>query len=127
MATLGIGTTIVECVRIANMIERHGEQFLIRVYTGEEIDRCVESANAAQMFATRWAAKEATLKAMNCYRQRIMWTEIELVSDQKSGPSINLSGHAKEWADLQGIESLHVSVGMCRTHATAYVVASDES
>lgn len=109
------------------MIERHGEQFLIRVYTGEEIERCVESANAAQMFASRWAAKEATLKAMNCYQQRIMWTDIEMVSDKQSGPSINLSGLAKDWAEQQGIESLHVSTGTCRTHATAYVIASDES
>ncbi len=126
MATLGIGTTIVECVRIANMIERHGEQFLLRVYTGPEIDRCVESANAAQMFATRWAAKEATLKAMNCYRQQIMWTDIEVITDRKSGPTISLSGRAKEWAEQHGIETLHISLAACRTHATAYVVATDE-
>lgn len=126
MAILGIGTNIVECVRIANMIERHGEQFLLRVYTGQEIDHCVASANSHQMFATRWAAKEATLKAMGCYQSRIMWTDIEVVANSKIGPSINLSGHAGEWAERQGIETLHISMGMCRTHATAYVIAMDE-
>ncbi|QDV63497.1 MULTISPECIES: holo-ACP synthase [Crateriforma] len=126
MATLGIGTTIVECVRIANMIDRHGEQFLLRVYTGSEIDRCVESAQASQMFASRWAAKEATLKAMNCYRQQIMWTDIEVVVDRATGPSISLYGRAQQWAEMHGIETLHVSLAACRTHATAYVVATDE-
>ncbi len=34
----GIGTDIVECLRIAQMIERHGEQFINRVYSDHEID-----------------------------------------------------------------------------------------
>jgi hypothetical protein len=33
MPILGIGTDIVEVVRIGQMIERHGEVFLQRVYT----------------------------------------------------------------------------------------------
>jgi len=34
---IGIGTDIVECLRIAQMIERHGELFINRVYTPLEI------------------------------------------------------------------------------------------
>ncbi|HEX4070667.1 MAG TPA: 4'-phosphopantetheinyl transferase superfamily protein, partial [Planctomycetaceae bacterium] len=37
---LGIGTDIVEIVRIGQMIERHGEHFLQRVFTEEEIRYC---------------------------------------------------------------------------------------
>src|SRR5947199_4182050 len=33
MDILGIGTDIVECLRIRRMIERHGELFLTRVFT----------------------------------------------------------------------------------------------
>jgi hypothetical protein len=39
MNVFGIGTEIIECVRIAKMIERHGELFLERVYTPEEVER----------------------------------------------------------------------------------------
>ena len=40
MTIHGIGTDIIECLRIAKMIERHGELFLTRVYTPHEIEYC---------------------------------------------------------------------------------------
>jgi len=40
MEIVGIGTEIVECVRIGRMIEEHGELFLTRVFTTEEIRWC---------------------------------------------------------------------------------------
>lgn len=126
MAILGIGTEIVENVRIAKMIETHGEQFLERVYTANEIEYCVRTPNAAQYFATRWAAKEAVMKAMRCRRQGVRWNDIEVVVSAGEGPSVALSGAADLFAQQVGIERLHVSLGACRTHATAYVVATDE-
>mgnify|MGYP001823994787 CR=1 FL=1 len=56
MSIFAVGTEIVETVRIAKMIETHGEQFLERVYTADEIEYCVQTADAPQHFATRWAA-----------------------------------------------------------------------
>jgi holo-[acyl-carrier protein] synthase len=126
MAIIGIGTEIVECVRIAKMIETHGEQFLERVYTANEIEYCVQTPNAAQYFATRWAAKEAVMKAMRCRHQGVRWTDIEVVVNPGEGPGVILSGAAALFAQQSGVERLHVSLGACRTHATAYVVATDE-
>ena len=126
MAILGIGTEIVECVRIAKMIEAHGEQFLERVYTSNEIGYCLRTANANQHFAKRWAAKEAAMKALRCRHQGIRWTDIEIVVAVGEGPLVVLGGAAADWAEQKGIEKLHVSFGACRTHATAYVLATDE-
>ena len=126
MGILGIGTEIVECVRIAKMIEAHGEQFLERVYTPNEIEYCLRTANANQHFATRWAAKEAAMKAMRCRQQGVRWTDIEIMVNPGEGTVIVLGGAAAIWADQVGIERLHVSLGACRTHATAYVLATDE-
>jgi phosphopantetheine--protein transferase-like protein len=64
MNVLGIGTDITECLRIAQMIERHGELFVGRVYTPAEIEYCRSRKQATQHFAGRWAAKEAILKAL---------------------------------------------------------------
>lgn len=125
MTILGTGTEIVECVRIANMIDTHGEQFLERVYTPAEIEHCFRTANANQRFAQRWAAKEAAMKAMRCRHQGVRWTDIEIVNSGE-GPVIVLGGAAAIWAEQVGIEKLHVSLGACRTHATAYVLATDE-
>ncbi|MFK8112675.1 MAG: holo-ACP synthase [Rubripirellula sp.] len=125
MTILGTGTEIVECVRIANMLETHGEQFLERVYTANEIEYCLHTANRTQHFAKRWAAKEATMKAMRCRNQGIRWTDIEIVVTTE-GPMIALGGAAAIFAEQNGIEKMHVSLGACRTHATAYVLVTDE-
>ena len=58
-AIVGIGTDIVEVVRIGNMIERHGELFLNRVFTEDEVRYCQRRKEYTQHYAGRWAAKEA--------------------------------------------------------------------
>lgn len=125
MAILGIGTEIIECVRISKMIETHGEQFLERVYTPNEIEYCFGTANAPQRFAKRWAAKEAVMRALSCRDQGVRWTDIE-VTMTADGPSIILNGAAESFAEEIGIARLHVALSACRTHATAYVLATDE-
>ncbi len=86
MTILGTGTEIVECIRISKMLETHGEQFLERVYTQNEIEYCLHTANATQHFAKRWAAKEAAMKAMRCRNQGVRWTDIEIVVNAGEGP-----------------------------------------
>lgn len=126
MAVIGIGTEIVECVRIAKMIETHGEQFLSRVYSPDEIDFCAQKPNATQHFSTHWAAKEAVMKALQCRNQGVRWTDVEIESSLRAGPGVVLGGAAQNWSEQLGIVRIHLSVGACRTHATAYVIATDE-
>ena len=123
MAIFAVGTEIVETVRIAKMIETHGEQFLERVYTPDEIEYCVQTADAPQHFATRWAAKEAIMKALRCRRRGVRWNEIEIVVRPGVGHDVILTGTASQCAADRDIENLHLSVSACRTHAVAHVVA----
>ena len=81
MNVLGVGTDITECLRIAQMIERHGELFVGRVYTPAEIEYCRSRKQATQHFAGRWAAKEAILKALGTgWRRGISWRDIEVIN-----------------------------------------------
>lgn len=125
MAVIGIGTEIIECVRIAKMIETHGEQFLNRVYTQGEIDHCMGRPNAMQQFSTRWVAKESVMKAIRCHHQGVRWSEIEVVIRPGDGPAIELSGVAAIWAEQMEVDQILISLGACRTHATAYAIALD--
>ena len=59
---VGLGTDIIEIVRIGQMVERHGELFLGRVYTDDEVSYCQRRKESYQHFAGRWAAKEAVMK-----------------------------------------------------------------
>ena len=56
MNVIGIGTDIVETLRIAQMIERHGELFLHRVYTLREIEYCSARKAATQHYTVNSAA-----------------------------------------------------------------------
>jgi len=123
MNVFGIGTEIIECVRIAKMIERHGELFLERVYTVEEVDFCSRRASSIQHYAARWAAKEATVKALHGRSQGIRWNQIEVRVELNLGPQIELNGRAAQWAAHCGIDQVRLSIGSCRTHATAFVMA----
>jgi holo-[acyl-carrier protein] synthase len=124
MEILGIGTDIVECLRIGKMIEQHGELFLRRVYTPREIRYCQSRKHAIEHFAGRWAAKEAILKAMGTgWSQGIAWTDIEVRSGQGERPEVLVGGVAKEVTRERGIGEILVSISHCRTYATAYAMA----
>jgi holo-[acyl-carrier protein] synthase len=127
MTILGIGTDIVECLRIAQIIERHGDLFINRVYTDYEIRYCRARKAATQHFAGRWAAKEAVLKALGTgWRRGISWRDIEVRSMPGGRPMVALRGGAKEVIEQSGIREMHISISHCRSHATACAVAVGE-
>jgi len=127
MSIIGTGIDIVECLRIAQMIERHGELFISRVYTDHEIEYCSARKAATQHYAGRWAAKEAVLKALGTgWRRGISWRDIEIRNDHKGAPTVKLRGGARDVMEKARIARLHVSISHCRNFAVAYVVAEGE-
>lgn len=124
MKVLGIGTDIIECLRIAQMIERHGELFINRVYTPYEIRYCSSRKQATQHYAGRWAAKEAILKALGTgWRRGISWRDIEVRNDSQGKPVVGLRGGARDLVEQLGIREMLVSISHCRSHAMAYALA----
>jgi holo-[acyl-carrier protein] synthase len=121
---VGLGTDIVEILRIAKMIERHGEMFLERVYTEEEIRYCQRRKESFQHFAGRWAAKEAVMKTLGTgFVRGIRWQDIEIVVERSGQPKIRLHGGAGELAERLGIREFHITISHCRAYATATAVA----
>ncbi|HEV3164111.1 MAG TPA: holo-ACP synthase [Isosphaeraceae bacterium] len=124
MQIIGIGTDIIECVRIGRMIEQHAELFLRRVYTDREIRYCQSRKHAIEHFAGRWAAKEAILKAIGTgWARGICWTDLEVRNDQGGQPKVLVRGGAKDIAIERGIGDILISISHCRTYATAYALA----
>lgn len=127
MHIIGIGTDITECLRIANMIERHGELFICRVYTDIEISYCSTRKAATQHYAGRWAAKEAVLKALGTgWRRGISWRDVEVANLPSGAPTIVLHAGARDVADSLGIAQMHISISHARSHAVAYAIAEGE-
>ena len=121
---IGIGTDIIECLRIAQMIERHGELFINRVYTSHEIQYCKSRKLATQHYAGRWAAKEAILKALGTgWRKGISWRDIEIRNEPGGRPVVAMRGGARDVVEQLGITQMLISISHCRSHATAYALA----
>ena len=124
MPILGTGIDIVECLRIAQMIERHGELFITRVYTDHEIEYCSARKAATQHYAGRWAAKEAVMKTLGTgFTRGVGWQDIEVANRRSGEPKIVLSGGAKELAAQRGIDEILTTISHCRAYATATAIA----
>ena len=128
MAIINIGTDIVECARIGEMIERHGDHFKERIFTLAEIAYCQSHRKSAvERFAGRFAAKEAILKAIGTgWRNGISWLELEVRPASTGRPLVALGGVARAHALSVGIASIHLSISHCRAYATATAVADDQ-
>jgi holo-[acyl-carrier protein] synthase len=121
---VGLGTDIIEVVRIGEMIERHGELFLQRVFTEQEIRYCQARKHAMQHYAGRWAAKEAVMKTLGTgFSKGVGWRDIEVASRRSGQPYIELSGGALETARNNGIDEVLITISHCRAYATATAVA----
>ncbi len=122
MEIVGIGTSVVECVRVGRMIERYGERFLERVYTPHEVRGCRARRAPTEHYAGRWAAKQAVLQCLGLRGGRaVRWTDVEVRGD---GPfRVYVGGVAKERTAALGIADVLVTIGHCRAYATAYAMA----
>jgi holo-[acyl-carrier protein] synthase len=124
MEIIGIGTNIVECLRVGRMIEQHGEVFLARIYTEDEIRFCQSRKRATEHFAARWAAKAAILEALSTpWRRGIEWTDIEIRQEPGAVPQVLLAGATKDLAQSLRVGNIFLSLAHCRAYATAYAIA----
>jgi len=125
---IGLGTDIIEVVRIGQMIERHGEHFLQRVYTDAEITYCQKAKECFQHYAGRWAAKEAIMKTLGTgFTKGVGWTDIEVLNRKSGRPVVELSGGAARVASNLGIDEILITISHCRAYATATAVALQHS
>lgn len=127
MRVFGIGTDIIECSRIEEMITKHDTIFIDRVFTPEEIEYCSGRKASSQHFAGRWAAKEAILKAIGTgWAKGIKWTDIEIKNEPGGRPVVNLTGAAKKICSSNGITTVLISISHCKAFATAFATAVND-
>ncbi len=93
---LGIGSDICDVRRIAQVIERHGDRFLRRVFTPVERVRAERRRNRVETYAKRFAAKEACAKALGTgLRAGVWWRDMGVVNLPSGRPTMELTGGAK--------------------------------
>ncbi len=120
---LKTGIDLIEIRRIRAAVERHGDRFLRRVFTLAEITECNGRADA---LAVRFAAKEASVKALGTGIGPVAWREVETLHHPTGEPYLVLHGHAQEIAAHLGLTQWAVSLSHSQEMATAVVVAAGE-
>src|ERR1700674_1631930 len=123
----GTGIDVIEVDRIERALTRPstGERFRARVFTPGEIKYC-ESRGLPryQSYAARFAAKEATMKALGTgWNRNVGWSEIEVVRERGKAPTIALHGQSAECARRKNITHFHLSLTHTAQQAVAHAIA----
>ncbi len=120
--SLTVGVDLIEISRIEEAVKRYGRRFLRRVYTERELAYAEGRLSA---LAARWAAKEATAKALGTGIGPIAFREIEIVCDHQGKPDIFLHGDAARLAARLNLHRFALSLSHSADNALAFVVAQE--
>lgn len=120
---LGIGIDIVEVKRMAQAVERGNERLLDRLFTPRERSDAAGGQRQFERLAARFAAKEATFKALGTgWAQGIAWRDVEVVSEETGRTELQVTGRAGEIARTLGVLRSHLSLSHHGGMAAAVVV-----
>lgn len=122
--SLHVGFDLVGIEEIEGSIATHGDRFLERIYTVRERD---ESGRRPAALAARFAAKEATMKALQRRDEAISWKSIEVLVDRLGSSVLQLRDAAADLVSERKVTDLALSLVPGRRVAAAIVVARDLS
>ena len=116
---LAIGVDIESINRVDRLLRRYGDRFLNRVFTDEEAAYSLRRRYPAQHLAGRFAAKEATMKALGTGRALgVLWRNVEVVR-VVGPPQLRFHGEAARRFDLIGGQTSLVTI----THSDDFALA----
>ena len=119
----GIGTDIVEIARMQAGLERHGERFARKLLAPAEHAEFGATKRPACFLAKRFAAKEATVKALGTgMRDGIKLADIAVAHDSAGKPVLTCTGYTLALMQRLGINESHLSLSDERDYAVAFVI-----
>ncbi len=120
--TLRVGVDHVEVRRLERVLERR-PALVDRVFTeAEQLDAARRAP--AQRLAARFAAKEATMKALGVGIGAVRLRDVEVRLEPDGRPRLELHGRARDRASALGVATLEVSLTHTDALATAVVVGT---
>lgn len=128
---LGIGFDVVDLEGFARQLDDAASAFLRTCFTPDEVQYASEaiSRNPAQHLGVRYAAKEATLKALDSacalagiHPPTVPLQSIEVQRDASGRPKLVLHDRARELAATIGVDRALVSLSHDGPYAGAMVI-----
>lgn len=120
---LGLGLDIVSMARIARVWEKFGIRFARKILHPYEMEQLHERSGAVQFLASRFAAKEAAVKALGTgFAQGIFPTDIRVATLADGSPSLHLYNEAGKRLHLLGANRAHISLTHDKDTVAAVVI-----
>jgi holo-[acyl-carrier protein] synthase len=124
---LGTGSDIVDIRRVGHVMERYGERFKQRCFTGIEQQKAARRVDPIPTYAKRFAAKEACSKALGTgFRKGVFFRDMGVVNLPSGQPTLELTGGAlKRLKEItpKGMKAvLHLSITDEAPWAQAHVI-----
>ena len=80
---IGTGIDTSSTLRIKNLIDKHDDRFLNKIFTSEEINYCNKKSNNIIHYAARFSAKEAFGKALGIgISKDFVWKDITIKNNE---------------------------------------------
>jgi holo-[acyl-carrier protein] synthase len=114
-----VGTDLVDLAEIEESLDRFGEAYLQRVYSGREL---AAHGRRPQRLAACFAAKEAALKALRIDDEPVDLRTVEMLPGSQGTLEPRLSGAGAALAAERGAVSMSVSASAARTYASAIAI-----
>ena len=123
---VGLGLDVVEIARMERILART-PSFAAKVFSEQERAYCDATAHPATHYATRFAAKEAVVKALgNGFSGGVGVRDIEVRRNAKGRPYVVLAGRARTIADSIGLREMPISLSFTHAEAVACAMAITE-
>lgn len=121
-----VGIDTVSLAEIQSSLARFGRRFVARLFTDAEqadVQALPHRRGQLERLGTRFAAKEAAIKALGLAELGLNWRDLEVVRQADGQPRLTLHGRAREHAQRLGVVGLALSMSHDGDQACAVVWA----
>lgn len=119
---VGVGADIMRIDRIGEGLS-DDDPFIRRGFTEAERSELQARDDRRTFIASRFSAKEAVFKTLDCGGNDVRLPEVEIVSNEHGRPVVNLYGAAAAIASARGIDRVLVSLSYESEYVLAFAVA----
>ena len=91
MSIYGIGTDIINVLRIGKILKKNKIEFKKKIFTKKEIFYCDSKKNSESYYAKRFAAKEALFKAVGIGK-KLQFNDVEVRNNPSGAPKFVIKG-----------------------------------
>ncbi len=123
----GIGTDLVHIPRMQALLDRYNDKIALRILSEAEFIGFQQAANQAAFLAKRFAAKEATAKALGTgFSDGLSLRHIEVVNNEAGKPELKFYQRGLLLLEQYGISQSMLSLSDEHEYAIAFVTLVEE-